>query len=799
MTIAASLLLSVSLALRVYNPHQQPVDAIVDCAGVPRAVHVEANDIADLTACAMATIDSPLPLVAFETTLDEGVETQRLLDTGAACEPFAVEAPLFGCRNGMAAVAVPLVPGAAYAWSVEGASVVSGHGTNRLVLNLGQGSSARVSATITGECTGTSQAVISLRDPLLIETFQVPAEATANTETTIQWSYANGLSPASQLLSGEAFDAPVPLGGDVRSYKWTPKTTGSKSVELRASYSPAISLTPPKRRRAMGSSRAIATECPSAVATKQMDVGGCGVLNTSIDAPENVEVGSTFTAAIFLRTGETVQWTIDGGTILSGQTSSTVTAKAGDTPGSVHLFAKVTAGPNCHETSQARVAVIERAVCNSAAPSVALSVEKVNCDSATIKATFTGTPPFSGMWSDNAPFTTSATTLTHDFKHVATYSIRNFRDSLCAGDVSQTARVTSFGPSATVTMVGGTCMPGGKAVAAFTGTPPFIGKWYWGEWFSTNEHSIESNEFDGGVAQIEIIRDAQCPNALNASNAIQLENRPTARLRETSFCTTNNAPYATLWVDISQIEGAKPPFTVYWSDGEVTTGGKNSYSMFRSVNTSHEETVSVVRVAGKTCDAILDPDRTTARITFHELPTVDYFQSDFVTCIGKTATFRLKPGYHPDAQVHWSVSNGEILSGQGTNEITVLQTRLPAATITLETTFPDASCITYPSRYDTYLVRPLAIRDFSVTPAVIPPGGTAEIHFDITEQEWVSLEASPATRDRDLHFSEAVCTTSGCTVPYRDTRGAGIVGIALYTGNDCGTEARVVTLVIQAN
>jgi hypothetical protein len=195
MTIAASLLLSVSLALqpdaalRVYNPHDMAVDATVDCAGALNAIRVEAKDTVDLAPCSMAVIEAPLPLTAFETTQDDdGVETQRLLGANASCESFAIAAPLFGCRLGTAAVAVPQVPGAAYAWSVTGASVVSGHGTSRLVLTLGEGSSARVSATVTGECTATAEAVISLRNPLVIEKFEVPAAATANTETVISWS-----------------------------------------------------------------------------------------------------------------------------------------------------------------------------------------------------------------------------------------------------------------------------------------------------------------------------------------------------------------------------------------------------------------------------------------------------------------------------------------------------------------------------------------------------------------------------------------------------------------------------------
>lgn len=808
MTLAASLLLSVSLALqpgaalRLYNPHDAAVDATVDCAGTPHAVRVEAHDTVDLASCAMATIESPEPLVAFETAHEDSVETQRILGTDAACEAFAVAAPLFGCRLGTAVVAVPQLAGAGYAWSVEGASVVSGHGTNRLVLTLGEGSSARIRATVTGECTASAEAVISLRNPLVLETFQVPAVVTANTETTVQWSYANGLTPASQLLSGEGLDAPVALGGGVRSYKWTPKTTGAKTLELRASYSPAISLEPPRRRRAMGTTRAIATECPSVLATASVQVGGCGTLNASIDTPESVEAGSTFTATIFLRTGETVKWTIEGGTIVSGDATDTVVAKAGDVPGNVKLYARVTAGPNCHETAEARVPVVERAVCNTAAPSVALSVDKVDCGSATIKATFTGTPPFSGQWSDGISFSTSAMTLTHEFKTTSTYTIRNFRDAQCAGQISQTAKVTSFGPSAHVQLVGGTCLPGAKAVATFTGTPPFTGKWYGGEWFTTSESTLETTELRFGVAQIEVIRDAQCPTSNNGSNRIDLEPRPTAKLRELSFCTTSNAAYASLLVDISSLERAYPPFTVYWSDGVVTKGGSSDYTILRSVTTTDlEKEYSIVRVAGKNCDALIDPDRSTAVVRFHALPAIDYEHSDLVSCLGSETKIRLFPGYHPDAQIHWSVTNGEIVSGQGTPEITLRQTKLPAAKVTVEATFPDASCITFPNSIQTYLYRAGEILDFSITPSTIPAGGTAEIHYKINDQiEYLSIGAFPTSRGSDFSLSASDCTDMygrDCTIPYKDTHGPGSVLLTLYVGNECGSWSQPVQLTIQ--
>src|SRR5688572_1811682 len=117
MSIAASLLLSVSLALqpdanlRLYNPHELPIDATVTCGGAARSLSVAPHDAIDAGACAEATLDAPLPLVALETHDTGGIETQRLLGSNTGCETLAVEAPLFACARGTATVVVPLQQG----------------------------------------------------------------------------------------------------------------------------------------------------------------------------------------------------------------------------------------------------------------------------------------------------------------------------------------------------------------------------------------------------------------------------------------------------------------------------------------------------------------------------------------------------------------------------------------------------------------------------------------------------------------------------------------------------------------
>ncbi len=802
MTIAASLLLSVTMTLhpeaglRVHNPYRMAVDATVHCSGLERNIHVESMDSVDLNGCALAWIDAPFPLVAFETMEEDGVERQRLLDPESSCLPFVVEAPLFGCRRGTATVIVPSEPGAAYAWSVEGASVVSGYGTNRLVLTLGDGPSARVTATVTGSCTATADAVISLRNPLVLDEFNVLAAATANAPTKIDWSYAGGATPVTQVLLGDAFDGPVILGGDVRSYTFTPKTTGAKTVELRASYASTVSTKPPRRRRASGSGPSAV--CPAVYASKRMDVGGCSKRRIVVETPDIVEAGSTFNASVELRTGESAKWTVTNGTIVSGATSDVVTVKAGSTPGELQLYVTVNAAPSCDETIQTRIPIEERASCSTSAPTATLTVDRIGCDSVTMKATFSGTPPFRGTWSDGgAPFETSSSTLAHLFKVSGSYSIRQFRDAFCSGTVSAPSHIPSIGPSASVRIEGPKCYPGAKAIGTLAGKPPFRGSWMGGAGqFTTNDTTVEATIELGDYAQIAALGDADCPYAYAQSNKVFLDSRPRARLRETSFCLTDSNPYAILRVDVQYSD---PPFTVYWSDGAVTQGGPNDYSVARTVwTTAAEKTYTVTRVTGPTCEGILDAGRTTAVVNFRGGPRIDRWTSDLVSCSGNTAKIRLLPGLHPDAKLKWTLTNGDILSGQGTTEIEI-RNRVPAAQVTVEATYPDGRC-TASDTASTVIKWPGRILDFTVSPATIPVGGTAVIHFITDENiDFVTLDADPAARESAFNMADAYCTNQGrdCTLHYNDKHGAGAVDLILKAGNDCATDTRTVRLTIQ--
>jgi hypothetical protein len=324
-----------------------------------------------------------------------------------------------------------------------------------------------------------------------------------------------------------------------------------------------------------------------------------------------------------------------------------------------------------------------------------------------------------------------------------------------------------------------------------------------GEWFTTSETTVERPEMDTLLAQIEYLSDAACPDKYVSSNRIELEQRATAKLADVAFCTTNYNPYAVLQVDVSTAGNVQPPFTVYWDDGVVQNGARNQFIFQRVIQSSKpQEQVSVVRVAGRNCEAILDPDRSTAVIQYRVNPLIDGLRSDVVACAGTPQTFRAAAGYDPSAELAWAVSSGEILSGQGTPEMTFVQHGPEAARVTLNASYPDRDdCPVVPDSRTTILVRPTAIYEFTITPSTIPPGGTAQIHYKIAEGfEWVSIGVSPTDRRTDFSLRDAECkdqTGRDCTIAYKDTHGAGVVTLTLNVGNVCGTLEKSASLTIQ--
>ena len=787
MIVSALLFATLSLRpdadLRIYNPHDEIAGATIVCEGASQRLRIPPRGVIDVAEAGGCTaIESFHPLTVIEA---RGEDVQRVIETDAACDTTTVMAPLFACKAGRGTAAVPVVEGATYSWSVEGASIIEGAGTPRVTLSFAEAGNVKLTCMITtAECSSTGTAVIAVREPIAIEQLTVPQTADTNAPVTITWNYGAS-TPTSQVLAGDALDAPVILQPGARSYTFTPTRTGSKSIELRASYFASLPAAPSnRRRRAAGRSVATATECTAVTATRRMEVSGCNSHEPAITLPQEVDAGDTFEARVDTDLGEQAEFSVENGTILAQYAfDGRAMIRAGES-GDLKVTAILTRG-SCSREAESFVRIIPAAKQCPASPMATLTLVSRDCNRAVVRAAFTGAPPFRGTWSDGTPFFTQQSVLEHDFTTPGAYGM-TFRDESCIGVVAGSPSVDTFRARATLTTVGGNCT-NAKLVATFTGTPPFtftVLDWQTGlRWVTTNEfvyeHQLKSNEY--AIWRISNLFDSVC-SEVSESNTVNIVPAAHAEVLPDTFCTLTDYNDAVLRVSFNT---GRPPFTATWSDGVTTTS--NAYSFHRAVpkpaGGAVAEYTLVRATAGDGCEA--DLGNTLAKVTYRPMPLIDHTTLDFGMCPGQigTATLERAQVPPPNATLHWTVPGGEILSGQGTPTITFRPTSTTVSRMRVEATYPEGLCSTF-SEQVLRFYGVTQITDFQISKASILKGGSAHLSFSYDENvEAVSISVDPSTRRDEL--SMLSCENRRCTATFTDTRGAGTVTFGLHSSNPC--------------
>jgi len=804
--IAASIFLSVAMTLqpesglRLVNPHPIAVDAKVTCADGARELRLDPHAVVDLAVgspCTTPTLETTLPLIALET---RGEAEQRLV-TEETCAPVTMSAPLFACEKGVANASVPLLDGATYAWTAEGGTIAGSASANRVSVNLGESASAKLVCVVThGGCSTNATGIIAIRKPLLIHELNVPQQADTAQPLTISWNYTGDAAPAAQLLTGDAFPQPVTLSGGQRSYTYTPTTSGTRNVELTASY--ATSIQPPAapsgRRRASGRTFATATQCPSVRATKQIELRGCALETPEINAPADVESGSTFIASVDVLPGDAVEWDVDGGgVLLTASSLPQIQVRTDDFGAAVDLSVRVFRSADCESRSGHQVTIHPRAACTTNPPTVALSVLSRDCYKAMIQAVFTGVPPFTGRWFDGTEFTTSATVISHEVYVPGVYEgkgpigIGNFRDSICNG-LNAGVSVEDIRPDATVSVVGGNC-PNSKMVATLIGTPPFSGKWSDGEAFTTSNFTVEkTNPMSSHTEEVYIrsLEDATCGAGPKSDNRVRLDPPPSLQISSLEpFCQ-----FDTGQVSIGlQMIGGVPPYSVEWSDGVVTTGNSQYFS--RTFTEKVSTQIEIVRATTATCDATFwNP---IATILYRPEPRIDE-ASTTVTCFGQSGHASLKEEI-PGATLEWTITNGTILTGQGTSSVTFQGLARAPMMLKVTASYPDGFC----SRWATHSVFVDEvtgdIQNLKAEPATITAGGTSIISYKVFGGvRWLQMDVDPKSRYTDLKSDQWDCTPADvCSVVYHDSKGPGMATVGVFYGGDCIADgARFVDITI---
>ena len=315
--------------LRLFNPGAETAEAVVVCDGVASRQAVAPQAIVDVAGNCEAT--GPLVVLHTDTIDDVDVQTLDAAAT-AECPTPALFLPLTGCRFGSAVAAVKPVDGATYSWTIEGGTLLSGAGSERVLIAIGSGLTLKVTATIASPSCGARNAagIMALRDPFTVKSFSAAGAGAAGQPRTIAWSYDNG-APVAQILSGTDFGT-VTLSSNARSYTYTPSLYGDKNVVLQASTNAAIA----GRTRAAGRGTAAASSCTSVRAEAKYHVD-CTTPVVTIDAPAATGVGIPFTARVKLPPGTSAAWTIANATPSTATGDSVSIQPLGGLPVDIHV------------------------------------------------------------------------------------------------------------------------------------------------------------------------------------------------------------------------------------------------------------------------------------------------------------------------------------------------------------------------------------------------------------------------------------------------------------------------------
>ncbi|MGA8809539.1 MAG: hypothetical protein WB973_16840 [Thermoanaerobaculia bacterium] len=98
--------------------------------------------------------------------------------------------------------------------------------------------------------------------------------------------------------------------------------------------------------------------------------------------------------------------------------------------------------PSPCATDTRAAAFVVGAACDTPEATVSGGGQACAGDGVGIRADFSGTPPFSGQWSDGATFTTDASSVTRTVASSGSYTLTSFSDATCSGLSSGQATVT---------------------------------------------------------------------------------------------------------------------------------------------------------------------------------------------------------------------------------------------------------------------------------------------------------------------------------------------------------------------
>jgi hypothetical protein len=693
----------------------------------------------------------------------------------AECSPaVSVQVPATACKSGTATAAVIAVPGATYAWTVDGGQISGDAASNHVTIILGTATKATASVTVTsGDCVSRGSGVIALHDPFSVQVVTIPA-GRAGEPLTIIWTYTNG-APGQQTISGDF--GTVALAPDVRNYTYAPQNSGSKQFVLDAAMKlPPFTAPPPSKQRAVAKSPVSSSPCNLAHAAAAYTVGECVIPVVQIDAPASVTTDTKFDLSVRHQAGAVATWTITNG-FPTTATGENVTITAGSS-GQVGVTARLTRA-SCTESLDRTIAITPKLACDN--PKAAVSAGFLSCGSASLNASFTGTPPFKGAWSDNVPFETNSTSLVRTITIPGNYSILRFQDAICEGTASGVAVVQALYPSATIIGKGvNSCTEVDTATVFFSGKPPYAGCWLDGTCFQTSQATLTKPITKAGWISLASGSDGTgCSFAI--FGGVQAFVSPHVGLSQRCDWTPDFGNYANFFLFYA---GTTTGPNITWSDG-VKTGQARL-----GIRPSETTTYTVASISEGVCPAIWDTPKS---FTVYPTPLPELAPDSDDLCFGSIGTATLVTPPPPGAKVEWSVPAGTLISGQGTNSIQyqagIIDNGHPTISTSVICTFtfadPNRCPLTTRRSHRVVPQEPFGKLNL-LTGTEVPAGKTSYFTFEVG---WDITDWSITNSMNDTITVPPVCTSSDyCTATYTSTHGPGKSTVTLHAKNACKTK-----------
>lgn len=232
------------------------------------------------------------------------------------------------------------------------------------------------------------------------------------------------VTSVSEIRPGETFTASVDLPpGHTATweiYGGTPSATTGSSIQITAGDGEYVAVNVWMMRG----------KCGSGNGTIVRVIGNCTITEPPMSAPDFVPAGGYFGLYVPPRAGETTTLVPHGAAEVYYNDGVFLDLRAPDS-GSFSVDVVVSNG-TCTRTFTRTWTV---GPCNPTA-TVTAGAGSGSCGASSAVATFTGTPPFQGWWSDNQYFFTYDNRLERPLTTPGTYTVSSFWDNYCQGTVS---------------------------------------------------------------------------------------------------------------------------------------------------------------------------------------------------------------------------------------------------------------------------------------------------------------------------------------------------------------------------